>query len=256
MPPPRLRPCSSLHLRPLHLLPLKRKHHPRIVSNPPSLVFVPTDLASGGRDDLCAEQIKLVHYPHPVAFKYEASPAKLDQLLNPPRAALSKYHEEAPKDTSYYYTSTIAGKIYTRWQSQVDACIQPLLLHPIKSHVAPRDFPGRFAFWKRWFSADKTLSLCSTSTNKECAGQVQGDIKRYLGRTFDPRGQVSLFRWDLERPRYVSKRPWIMNSTTRALVRTIVICVLIASVVRLCLDWRARGSTAKTHGEYIPLATE
>ncbi|TKY88813.1 hypothetical protein EX895_002054 [Sporisorium graminicola] len=137
----------------------------------PSLVFVPTDLASEGRDDLCAEQIKLVHYPHPVAFKYEASPAKLDQLLNPPRAALSKYHEEAPKDTSYYYTSTIAGKIYTRWQSQVDACIQPLLLHPIKSHSVL----GRFratsnAIWAahlihegKYHSSGGTLNVLATS---------------------------------------------------------------------------------------------
>ncbi|CDW96842.1 hypothetical protein, partial [Sporisorium scitamineum] len=112
-------------------------------------------------DDLCAEQLKLVHYPHPIAFKYQASPAKLNQLLNPPSAALSKQHEEVLKDTSYYYASTIAGQIYGQWQSQADACIKPLLLHPIKSHAAPQDRFRRFAFVKGWFSSDTALPLCA-----------------------------------------------------------------------------------------------
>ena len=210
------------------------------------LPFVPQD------DSRCAERFKVVHFPHPVAFKYEASPGELNRLLNPPHATLSKHNEEALKDTSYYYASSITRPIYKRWKSQTDACITPLLLHPIKSYSQPR---GLFPWsWLRALSfASISLSVCDQSMHKTCVEHIESDIKRYLGRSLGSPGQQSLHQWDLERPRYISKRPWIMNSSTRSLAATVSLLVTAGVIFRLTLNWFARPGNL-LRSEYLPLA--
>ena len=207
--------------------------------------------------DQCAEQLKLVHYPHSVAFRYDASPAKLDQLLNPARAVLAKHHEEALKDTSYYYASSIAGRIYSQWRSQPDSCIMPLLLHPVKGSRA-RPTASLFGqLVKSWFRGQEKLNLCSDSISDQCMANVQADVELYTGRTLDVVGGKSLFRWDLERPRYVSKRTWIMNSSTRSLVLTIFICLVAACVGHIvAARLNVRNTRRRRSNEYIPLATD
>ncbi|SPO20886.1 uncharacterized protein UTRI_00363 [Ustilago trichophora] len=206
--------------------------------------------------DQCTEQLKLVHYPHPVAYRYQASPSKLDQLLNPTHAVLSKANEETLKDTSYYYTSTIAGEIYKQWRTQPEACIMPLLLHPIKGLKSASAASHSKTFLQNWFGGTSKPSLCASSDSNQCTVKLVADIERYTGRKFDAGGEKSLFRWDLERPRYISKRDWIMNSSTRSLVYTIVVCLLVASLVQLVIGRFIFRKARLPHSEYIPLATD
>ncbi|SPO19973.1 uncharacterized protein UTRI_00363_B [Ustilago trichophora] len=204
----------------------------------------------------CIEQLKLVHYPHPVAFKYQASPAKLEQLLNPTHAVLSKANEEALKDTSYYYTSTIAGRIYEKWRTEPQACIMPLLLHPIKGSRSASAASNSKQFLQSWFGGTNKPSLCASSDSDQCTATVVADIERFIGRKFDAGGQSSLFRWDLEQPRFVSRRNWIMNSSTRSLVYTIVVCLLLACMFHLIISRFILRGARRPLDEYIPLATD
>ncbi|KAJ9474860.1 hypothetical protein PHBOTO_004737 [Pseudozyma hubeiensis] len=223
----------------------------------PSLVFRSTTLSQEASDDYCTEHFKLVHYPHPMAFRYEAPPDKLDRLLNPPSAKLAKHNEEALKDTSYYYTSTIAGQLYWRWQTETKACIKPLLLHPIKGLERSSEAPSRSSnFFSRWLPGEGSLPLCHGSADQQCSNMIRADVERYLGRRLDAQASKALFLWDLERPRFISKRPWIMNSSKRAFVQTLAVLVCTASILRVLLDRFMPQKAATAQGEYIPLAVE
>ncbi|GAC94939.1 hypothetical protein PHSY_002512 [Pseudozyma hubeiensis SY62] len=154
----------------------------------PSLVFRSTALSLETSDDYCTEHFKLVHYPHPMAFQYQAPPDQLDRLLNPSSAKLAKHNEEALKDTSYYYTSTIAGQLYGRWQTETKACIKPLLLHPIKSPARSSEAPRRSSkILTGWLTGEGSLHLCYASADQQCSDTIRADVQRYLGRKLDRR---------------------------------------------------------------------
>lgn len=219
----------------------------------PSLAFQ-SPLRSVPQDAVqCAARFKVVHFPHPVAFKYQASPSQLNRLLNPSRAILSKHNEEPLKDTSYYYASSIARPIYEQWKLQTDACMPPLVLHPIKS-VSQQTELHRSTWLRAWFFASDSLSLCDQSTHNECVEHLDSDIKRYLRRSLSSPAPRSLHRWDLEHPRYISKKPWIMNSSTKSLVTTLSLLVTASVVLRFVWNWIARPVDS-LHSDYLPLAT-
>lgn len=214
----------------------------------PTLVLHSSSLSLPATQDQCSDQLKLVHYPHPIAFAYQASPEKLDQLLNPSTAILAKHREEVLKDTSYYYASTIAGEIYGKWEREKDACILPMLLHPVKGSVSRVGKESGFGW-----GASKGLGLCDESKSADnCAEIVKGDIQRYLGKDVDAGAQKSLVEWDLRGEKYISRRTWIMNSSSRSLVKTIGIWIPAFVVCRVLIGFFSRASTRRQN-EYIPL---
>lgn len=219
----------------------------------PSLAFRSPALSHEAGEDQCDEQFKLVHYPHPVAFRYEASSEKIDRLVNPRSSVLSKRNEEVLKDTSYYYSSNIVDRIYLQWQSQPDSCIKPLLLHPIKSLATQPSLAQRHGLVRRVLGTSKEGPLCAASTISQCVDLIEADTQRYLGRKFTPKGHTTLRSWDLQLPRYISKRTWIMNSSSRALVQTIAILILAAIFGRLLVDGLASRRPGTSRGEYIAL---
>ncbi len=119
------------------------------------------------------------------------------------------------------------------------------------------DFPQPFAdkqFFDWEISRPGLSSPLLLGVSNRCQRVVQEDIQRYLGRKWTSSGKESLLQWDLERPRYVSKRPWIMNSSTRGLLWSLLVTLVVASLCRLakeCLARRRKGSGP----EYVPLAT-
>lgn len=142
-----------------------------------SLVFRSPSVSDSAPEALCSDRFKLVHYPHPVAFKYQVSPSRLDSLLKSPDAVLAKRNEEALKDTSFYYDSSIAAAIYRRWRSESDACVIPLLLHPVKSKTTGSVSRRQSGTFQGWLSEDDTLSICTLSgASNKCASHVRADI--------------------------------------------------------------------------------
>ena len=219
----------------------------------PSLVFLNPSRSVPPHDSRCLHRFKMVHFPHLVAFRYKASPAKLDQLLNPSDAQLSKYNEEALKNTSYYYASSITRVLDQQWMSQADACITPMVLHPIKSDA--RLAESHRADWlSSWGSTSKPLSLCGMGTNPQCAEHIEADVTQYLNRSLDFKARLSLHQWDLEPRRYISSRPWIMNSTTGSLIVTLAVVLVVSVLGRLVFVWIKTPNDVSTN-EYLPLAS-
>ncbi|GAK66590.1 uncharacterized protein PAN0_014c4813 [Moesziomyces antarcticus] len=187
----------------------------------PSLAFRSVPPSASNEKSQCETRFKLVHYPHPVAFRYQATPAKMDNLINPARASLSKQQEQVLKDASYYYASTIAERIYAQWQSRADACIMPLILHPVKtSTMAPATSSQRSRSFGGWILANPSgpASLCVASMKgSQCADFVKTTIRHYTGH--DPGDLAamqaeSLFQWDLKRPRV--NKPAPLAATARS----------------------------------------
>lgn len=209
----------------------------------PTLAFQPAVFTAEKEDGYCEEGVKLIHYPHSMAFKYEATPYQLDKLLNPTQATLAKHNEEPLKDTSYYYASSIAQKMYEWWRKEKKACIAAMILHPIKS-------------------VSHSGSLCDDSSDGRCEMTIGEDVERYTGIKLDPPvGTRSLYRWQLERPRYVGQRRLIMNSSTRSLIITIMICVLAAGAVHFVGDQfkASRGSGSQRNASnngYVALVPQ
>ncbi|EPQ26120.1 uncharacterized protein PFL1_06328 [Pseudozyma flocculosa PF-1] len=89
--------------------------------------------------------LKAVSVPHPILFRYDASAERVEGWINPIRQPYSKRHESALRDTSFYYTSSVAASLYREWarggdegdgDGEGEGCAPHLLLHPVKGEFA------------------------------------------------------------------------------------------------------------------------